>query len=139
MDPSAPVAQSVVLFDGDCHFCNASVRFIAARDPAGRFHFAALRSATGQALLARHGLPPDLLETMVLVEDGDRAFVRSRAALRIARRLAGPSRLLYALALVPRPLRDLAYGVVARWRHRIVGRADACALPTPDLLKRFIE
>jgi predicted DCC family thiol-disulfide oxidoreductase YuxK len=138
MDPSAPVAQSVVLFDGDCHLCDASVRFIAQHDPAGRFHFAALRSAPGQALLAQHGLPPDLLETMVLVE-GDRAFVRSSAALRIARRLAGPSRLLYALALVPRPLRDLAYGVVARWRHRIVGRADACALPTPDLLKRFIE
>ena len=60
------------------------------------------------------------------------------AALRIARRLAGPWRLLGALVLVPRPLRDLAYGVVARWRHRLFGRADACALPTPDLLKRFL-
>jgi predicted DCC family thiol-disulfide oxidoreductase YuxK len=137
MDPSAPLAHPIVLFDGDCNLCNTSVLFIARHDPAGRFHFAALQSATGRALLARHGLPPDLLETMVLVE-GHRAFLRSSAALRIARRLAGPWRLLGALVLVPRPLRDLAYGVVARWRHRLFGRADACALPTPDLLKRFL-
>ncbi len=128
----------VVLFDGVCNLCNAAVRFIIDRDPAGRFQFAPLQSAAGQELLSRHGLDAEQLQTIVLVEDG-RAYTRSTAALRIARRLRAPWSLLYGLIALPAPLRDWAYDLVGRNRYRWFGRRESCRIPTPEERARFLE
>lgn len=129
---------AVVLFDGVCNLCSASVRFVLRRDPAGRFRFASLQSEAGRELLRRHGLDPDDLHSVVLVEDG-RAYTRSDAALRIARGLGGGWPLLGALRAVPRPVRDRVYGLVAANRYRWFGKQDSCMLPTPELRERFLE
>jgi predicted DCC family thiol-disulfide oxidoreductase YuxK len=134
VDTSAPV----VLFDGECNLCNHSVNFVIDRDPRGHFRFASSQSDVGQALLARHGLRDAALTGVVLLQDG-RAFTGSSAALRIARGLRAPWSLLSWLLVVPRPIRDFVYGVVARNRYRWFGRIDACRLPTPELRQRFLD
>lgn len=128
---------AVVLFDGVCNLCNGSVQFIVRHDPAGRFRFASLQSEAGQALLLRHGMDPADLFSVVLVEGG-RAYSRSDAALRIAGGLPGAWKAAGALRAVPRPLRDLVYGWVARNRYRWFGKQDACMIPTPELRARFL-
>ena len=128
----------MVLFDGVCNLCNGTVAFVAARDPRGRFRFAALQSAIGRDFLAAAGLPVDELETLVLIEDG-RVFVRSTAALRIARRLSGLWPLAYAAIVIPRRARDAAYRSIARHRYRLFGRRETCMVPSPDLRHRFLE
>jgi predicted DCC family thiol-disulfide oxidoreductase YuxK len=125
-------ASSLVLFDSGCGLCCASVRFIAGRDPAGRFRFAALGSEAAGDALERHGLGRDA-NTLVL-EEGGRAYTHSTAVLRVMRRLTGLWPLLYGFILVPRPVRDFAYSVVARNRHRLFGAT--CALP--DAPERFV-
>jgi predicted DCC family thiol-disulfide oxidoreductase YuxK len=130
--------RSVVLFDGVCNLCNGAVQFIINRDRQGRFSFASLQSAAAQAHLRQFGLSTEAFDTFVLVEGG-KAYTRSTAALRIARRLPGAWKLLYALVMVPRPVRDWAYGLVARNRYRLFGRRDACMVPTPELKARFLE
>ena len=70
--------------------------------------------------------------------DQGRAYTRSTAALRIARRLRFPWPLLYAFIIVPRPLRDLIYDFIARHRYRWFGKRDACMMPTPELRARFL-
>jgi predicted DCC family thiol-disulfide oxidoreductase YuxK len=131
-------APAIVLFDGVCNLCNASVRFIAERDPHGRFRFAALQSDTGRRLLEEHGLDAGELSTVVVVADG-RAYTRSDAALRVARGLGRGWPALGALRIVPRLVRDAAYGVVARNRYRWFGRKDECMIPTPEMRARFLE
>jgi predicted DCC family thiol-disulfide oxidoreductase YuxK len=78
------------------------------------------------------------METFVVIADG-RAYVRSDAAIRVARFLRGAWTLLSMLKIIPRPIRDYAYDVVARNRYRWFGRRDACIVPTPELRKRFID
>jgi len=123
-------SRAVVLFDGVCNLCNASVNFIIKRDPRCRFSFAALQSEAGQALLARHKIAGQRPDSVILLEEG-RVFMRSTAALRIARRLSGLWPLLYPLVLVPIPIRDKLYDWVARHRYRWFGRREQCRLPTP--------
>jgi len=139
--PSLPVdprEHPIVLFDGVCHLCEGAVRFAIRRDPGARLRFAPLQSPLGRALLARHGLDPDALDAVVLV-DGDGAHQRSTAALRIAAGLRAPWRWLAPpLLLVPRGLRDAVYGWVARRRHRWFGRRAECLVPTPELRARFL-
>ena len=47
--------------------------------------------------------------------------------------------LLTVLALIPRPLRDWAYDVLARRRYRLFGRLDACPVPPPDVRDSFLD
>jgi len=137
-DPTIPALDGpLVLYDGTCGLCNRSVQLILRHDRRGRFRFAALQSELGRALLARHGLPVDALDTVVLVKDG-RAWTKSAAALRIARGMDGPWPLLRAFAVVPRPVRDFFYDRLANNRYRIFGRVDACMLPPPEVRARFL-
>ena len=128
----------IVLFDGVCKFCNASVNFLIDRDRGGRIHFAALQSDLGQRLLARFGLAGRRLDSIVLVE-GRRYWTEATAALRLTRYMDGPWPSLGALLFVPAFLRDFCYEILARNRYRWFGRLDACRVPTPEIRQRFLE
>lgn len=130
--------QPVLLFDGVCNLCNASVQFIIRHDPEGRVRFASLQSEAAHRLLARPCLEGKLLDSVVLVE-GARAYVRSEATLRTARHLAWPWSLLALLVVVPRPIRDWGYDLIARHRYRWFGRRQSCMIPTAALRSRFLE
>ena len=129
---------AVVLFDGVCNFCNSTVGFIIAHDPAGYFRFAALQSEPAQRILSDCELPSGFLENIVLVEEGA-YYTRSTAALRILRRLRGFFGLFYILVLVPRPIRDIAYDWFARHRYAWFGRQSACSVPPPEIRSRFLS
>lgn len=134
---TAALAHGVILFDGACNLCNASVNFIIDRDPAGYFRFAALQSEAGKSLLRRHGLPEDGLSTVVLIRGG-KAHTRSAAAVRIAQRLRGAWKLLAVFIVLPPFLRDAAYNFVVRRRYKWFGRSETCRVPTPELRGRFL-
>ncbi|MFO0876621.1 MAG: thiol-disulfide oxidoreductase DCC family protein [Gemmataceae bacterium] len=130
--------QPIVLFDGVCRFCDGAVNFLIDHDPQGRIRFAALQSESGQALLKQFHLDATTLDTLVLVE-GNRHYVRSTAALRIARFLNLPWPGLSMFLLVPVFLRDWVYRMVAANRYRWFGQMDACRMPTPELRQRFLD
>lgn len=132
----------VLLYDGDCGFCSSIVRFVLDHERRHTLAFAALESPYAKRLLAGR---PDLqgVDSVVWVERDDpasplRILVRSTAALRLASYLGGGWRLLAVLWLVPRPLRDGIYRLVAGNRHRISG-GERCLAPTPKTRHRFLD
>lgn len=127
----------IVLFDGTCGFCEGAVRFIARRDPAGYFRFAPSQWPQAQAALATRGLTREATRTLVLIE-GDQVYLRSTASLRIAARLTRPWCWARVLLIVPRPLRDGIYRIVAAVRYRLAGHSNACELPPPELRERLL-
>jgi predicted DCC family thiol-disulfide oxidoreductase YuxK len=129
--------RAIVLFDGVCNLCTFTVQFIIKRDPHGSFLFASLQSEVGSRLLKEHGLLPEALDTFVLIE-GSRYFTRSAAALRVAQHLSGGWSLCRSLSLIPRPIRDWGYTVIARNRYRWFGRRETCLIPSRDIVDRFL-
>jgi predicted DCC family thiol-disulfide oxidoreductase YuxK len=130
----------VVLFDGVCNFCNASVNWLIDRDRGARLRFAALQSPAGQRLLAGFGqVRPERDPDSVVLVEGAALYDRSTALLRAVRHLPGPWSWLAALRIVPRPLRDAIYRWFAARRYRWFGKSDACRVPTPELRTRFLE
>lgn len=129
--------KSIVLIDGVCHLCQGLVRFIIPRDPKAGFLFAPLQSEAAGRMLSAGGLGSEQLNTVVLVENGT-CYTESAAVLRIARGLRFPWPAAYIFILVPRPLRDALYRLVARNRYRWFGRDEQCLLPTPEIRKRFL-
>jgi predicted DCC family thiol-disulfide oxidoreductase YuxK len=143
---------AVVLFDGHCNFCSATVAFVAARDPHGYFKFASLQSSAAERLLAARGADDgrstgastlvdgeaDPWQSVVLIEDG-RVFRRSTAGLRISRHLKMPWPLFAIALIVPAALRDPFYTFIARRRYRWMGRRETCMVPTEELRARFLD
>lgn len=126
-----------VIYDGDCVFCQRSVRFIHRHDRRDEFRFASRQGRAGERLLREHriGLAPN---SMVLVDD-EGVWLRSDAVLRIAARLPRPWSWARVLLWVPRSVRDVAYGCVAAVRHRASGYLPACELPDAALRAKILE
>ena len=125
----------IVLFDGICNFCDASVQFIMKRD-GGAFRFASLQSDIGQELVARFGLQE--VDSVVLIED-EKAYTKSTAALRIAKKLGRLWPACYIAVIIPKPLRDKVYDWIAKNRYRWFGKKDVCMLPSEKDRARFLS
>lgn len=130
--------KNIILFDGVCNLCVSSVQFIIKRDPVGIFYFASLQSDVGVRLSENFGALIEKTDSIILIK-GDKCYIESDAALKIASKLKGGWKLLYIFIIIPKPLRDAVYRYVARNRYKWFGKKDACMIPTPDLEKRFIE
>lgn len=132
----------LVLFDGVCGLCDASVQFLLRRDRRQRLIFAPLQGATAAEVLQRSGLMEEA-QSVVLVLDyatsAESVHVKSQAVLLALRELGGLWALLSGLRLVPRPMRDVVYDWVVRHRYRWFGRFDACKVPAPEVAGRFLE
>jgi predicted DCC family thiol-disulfide oxidoreductase YuxK len=128
---------AVVLFDGVCHLCDGAVRFILRRENSTLLRFAPLQSEAGKALLMKYGYPENYLDGMIFIEN-KRAHDRSSACLRIAGKLKLPWRVFFVFLLVPKPLRDLVYRIVAVARYRWFGKKEVCSLPQGEDPARFL-
>ena len=138
-----PVATSdaaggpVVLYDGTCGLCHRSVRWLLRHERDHALQFAPLQGATAAALRVRHPEIPQVLSTVVLVDD-DRVYLRSKAFLYAATHLRAPWRWAALWRWIPAFLPDLGYRLIAAIRYRVWGRAELCDLPAPDERARFL-
>lgn len=132
-----PTSQPVILYDGVCYLCNGVVNFLLKADKQKRFKFSPLQSDFGQSLLKQHHLPADDFESFVVVE-GDTAYQRSSAALKVATSLGLPWSLAGIGWILPRPVRDAFYNVIAKNRYQWFGQHDSCLMPTPEIKERFL-
>lgn len=136
-------SNPIVLYDGVCGLCNRLVQFILQRDTHDRFRFASLQSEFARELLTRHGRDANDLDTMYVVKDHGQAteslLTRSDAILFTLSQLGGIWKLPAAARVVPRSLRNVAYGIVARNRYRVFGKHESCMLPEPKHRAKFLD
>jgi predicted DCC family thiol-disulfide oxidoreductase YuxK len=134
----------IIFYDGVCGLCNRLVQFLLKHDREGRLRFASLQSDFAAKVLGRHGIDPRDLDTVHVVENYDqtdeRVLQRSDAILRAGRELGGFWGSSSSIAkIVPRPLRDVVYKLVATNRYRMFGKFDTCMLPDPSQRSRFLD
>lgn len=136
-EPGREAPGAIIVFDGVCVLCNGWVRFLLRHDHAGRYRFVAMQGGTGRRLLAAHGLDPRDPSSFLLIE-GERSWRDTDAIRRVVAGLGGAWRFAHALTLLPRPLRDALYRLVARNRYRLFGMTT-CHVPDAAERWRFID
>lgn len=134
---TSEVQSPVILFDGVCNLCNRSVQFVINRDPASKFMFAPLQSETGKDIVSEFNLSDNNLGSIILVENGT-YFVKSTAVLKVLQKLRAFWPLLYVFIIVPRPIRDYFYDILARNRYKWFGKKDKCMVPNAEIERRFL-
>jgi predicted DCC family thiol-disulfide oxidoreductase YuxK len=128
----------IVVFDAQCLLCSGWVHFLLNRRSGQEIRFASMQGETGRRLLLDAGLQPDDLQTLLVLQ-GDRAWQNTAAILRVLNALGWPWKLAWIGWVIPAPLRDAAYRWVARRRYRLFGRSEACLLPPPGSVHRFLD
>lgn len=129
--------ERIILFDGVCNLCNSSVQFILKRDRKGQFGFASLQGEVGQKLIHKFGLNPDI-NSFVLIEN-EKVYLESTAALKVCKGLTGGWKLFAAFLIIPRPIRDVVYKIIANNRYKWFGKKESCMLPLPEWKNRFLD
>jgi predicted DCC family thiol-disulfide oxidoreductase YuxK len=138
--------RTLMLFDGLCGLCTASVLWVIRNDHADRFRFAPQQSALAAEILARRGLDREkMLESnsVYLVldagSDNERLLTRSDVTVNLLLLLGGRWRVLgYMLRAVPSFARNAAYAIFARNRYWLTGRYEVCPLPTEAERIKFV-
>jgi len=135
--------RNTLFFDGVCNLCDSTVNFIFDRDSRSRVQFGAIQKhkdklvSAGAGDFAEGG--SEELSTLVFVQ-GDAVHIKSAAVVRILALLDHPwCYLAGPFFLVPLPLRDWAYDLVAQSRYQWFGAVDTCREPDPRLKDRFLD
>jgi predicted DCC family thiol-disulfide oxidoreductase YuxK len=127
-----------MVFDGVCNFCSTAVRLVAFMDGRGVIRFAATQSSYGRGLCERAEVDPGDPTTFLFFDHG-MPLQASDAIVALLARLMPPWRWLRVLVVVPRPLRDAVYRLLARNRYRLFGKRTTCMIPSAELQSRFVE
>jgi predicted DCC family thiol-disulfide oxidoreductase YuxK len=138
MTTQAQLPTHIWLFDGVCNLCHKGAQFVLRHDPQGIIHFASIQSDVGRKLYRQNGLDPDAPDTMLLITP-EGAFRESDAALKLADYLGGLWSLAKIFKIIPRPLRDRIYLLIASHRYQWFGKKDGCQLPRPEWRDRFLD
>jgi len=128
----------IILFDGVCNLCNASVNFIIKHDKKEYFKFASLQSDVAKDLLLHFNSKKIKKESIILIED-KKFYQKSTAALRISKKLNGGYKLLYLFIIIPTFIRDFVYSYIAKNRYKWFGKKNNCIIPNQKIKKRFLD
>jgi len=127
----------LVLYDGVCVLCSNWFRFVAKRDRERKFLFASIQSPYGRALAGKLGIDPDNPDTNAVLLDGE-VHLRSDSALTALAALPGWG-WVRIFRLMPKPLRDAIYSVIARNRYNLFGKRTSCDIGGAEFADRVIS
>lgn len=133
-----PIDKKIILFDGVCNLCDASVQFIYKHDKNDIFRFVAIQSELGQKIIKHIGVDTSKIDSIILYEPGLSYSYKAEAALTIAKNLSGIYSLLGYLNFIPNSIKNIVYDYIAKNRYKWYGKKDACMLPTPELKAKFL-
>lgn len=129
--------QPLILFDGECNFCNSFIRFIINNEGSKKYFFASQNSTVGKEYMSNIQ-NSECINSIILFEH-QKYYLESTAVLKIFRELRGVWKLVYILIIIPKPLRDLAYRYVAKRRKLIFKQTKTCIIPTEEIKERFLS
>lgn len=132
--------KKIVLFDGVCNLCTGTVTFIIKRDGKDKFRFASLQSEVGKQLMEERHIDPSSNNSIIVIEPQVAYYVKSTAAIEIAKELGGLWPVLQVFSyLLPEGIRDSIYEFIAKNRYKWFGKKDSCMIPTPALKSKFLD
>jgi predicted DCC family thiol-disulfide oxidoreductase YuxK len=134
-----PKDKKLILFDGVCNLCNASVQYVIKRDKKNVFLFTALQSDAGLEIIKAYNIDISKTDSILLYTPEKGIDYKSTAALKIAGYLGFPINLMLVFFIVPGFIRNWVYDYIAKNRYKWYGKKDSCMIPTPELKSKFLE
>ncbi|MFL2985135.1 MAG: thiol-disulfide oxidoreductase DCC family protein [Candidatus Poseidoniaceae archaeon] len=119
--------RDILLLDGDCGLCNKLAIFLDKRLGKGKdIAYRAILSHEGQELITTFPQKQQDADTVYLLRNG-KSYIRSAAGIRCLLYMKWYYRMWFpVLWIIPFPLRDIGYRIIAKYRHKIFKKPDTC-------------
>lgn len=134
-----PKDKKIILFDGVCNLCDATVQKVIKADKKDVFRFVALQSDLGKEIINYIGIDTEKTDSIILYEPGIAYHIKAEAAIEIAKTIGGVYSLLGIFSVFPNWLKDIGYDFVAKNRYKWYGKKESCMMPTPEIKAKFLE
>ncbi len=134
-----PHDKKIILFDGVCNLCDATVQELIRKDKNDVFRFAALQSETGKEIVNYIGIDTSKIDSIILYEPGKAYHIKAEAAIEIAKSIGGVYSLLALFTVFPNWIKNSVYDFIARNRYKWYGKKESCMMPTPELKAKFLQ
>ena len=133
-----PQDKKIILFDGVCNLCDASVQYIIKHDKKDVFRFVSLQSELGKKITNYVGVDTSKMDSFLLYQPGVAYYNKAEAALKVAGELGGAISLLTIFSVLPRFIKNFVYGVIAKNRYKWFGKKDSCMMPSAEIRGKFL-
>lgn len=122
------INRDFLLLDGDCGLCHRLATFLDKRmKTSANLGYRPNSSEDAQRLIQAMPKKYSESDTVYLVRNGQ-PYMRSSAAIRCLLYMKWYYRMWYPVCwLIPLPLRDIAYRIVAKYRHKVFKKPNVCA------------
>ncbi|MBA6154165.1 thiol-disulfide oxidoreductase DCC family protein [Gelidibacter maritimus] len=130
--------KKLILFDGVCNLCDASVQYVIKHDKDDVFRYTTLQGEVGQAVIKKFNVDTNKMDSILLYSSEDGISYKSSAALKIASKLGFPRNLMTVFLIVPAFIRNWVYDFIAKNRYKWYGKKEACMIPTKELRSKFL-
>jgi predicted DCC family thiol-disulfide oxidoreductase YuxK len=131
--------MNIVLFDGFCNFCNATVLQIIKYDKNDQLKFSSLQSDFGKKTLTSLKMDANELNTVIFIKNDNEIYTESTAILEIIKMLEGFPKVFLLFGVLPRQVRDFIYKKFSNNRYKLFGMKETCMIPTLELKEKFID
>ena len=132
--------QDIIFFDGLCGLCNRTIDFVLREDRERLFLYSPLQGETFRSI--KQDYPETLNTDSIFVlrrsPEKETLLQKSDALIYIVDRLPSYRWLAAIGRMLPAPIRDSVYRLIAATRYRIWGKRDSCRLPTAEERARFL-
>ena len=115
--------EAIILYDGQCHFCDKWINFIKLKLKNKGISFITLKSSKSKKLLKDFKIEHE--DSIVYIE-GDIFYLKSRAVIKICSNLQLPYKLLKNLTILPDFLLDYCYDFIAKRRNIFNPKKECC-------------
>ncbi|OBX26528.1 putative DCC family thiol-disulfide oxidoreductase YuxK [Gelidibacter algens] len=130
--------KQLILFDGVCNLCDASVQYIVKHDQHDMFRYTALQSDVGKEIIETFNIDTAKMDSILLYSVEKGIYYKSTAALKIASQLGFPRNLMAIFLIVPPFIRNWVYDYIAKNRYEWYGKKEECMIPTAELKSKFL-
>ena len=130
--------KPIIVFDGICNLCNATIKLIISLDKNDVFRYLSFQSEKAKELMPDYDENIKHMDTVILIYN-NMIFVKSEAALFIAKLMGYPWKFFYFLRFIPKFIRDWAYEKIAYNRYQWFGKKAACMIPSKDIKYKFLD
>jgi len=119
--------RDILLLDGDCGLCNRLAIFLDKRLGKGKdIAYRTILSQEGQELIATFPQKQQDADSVYLLRNG-KSYIRSAAGIRCLLYLKWYYRMWFPILwIIPFPLRDIVYRIIAKYRHKIFKKPETC-------------
>lgn len=117
------MTATIILYDGECQFCNKWICFVKSKLQKNEISFIPLNSSKAINILKDYKIVNQ--DSIVYIKD-DVVCLKSRAVFKICKQLKFPYNLLHFLTILPTFLLNFCYDLVAKRRLSFNSNKQCC-------------